>query len=186
MRVIAGRLRGRTLRGTGGGATRPTSERARRGLFDWLGPALRDARVLDLFAGTGALGIEALSRGASHGTFVEQDRRACAALRRNLTDLRLEGVTRVMETSVERALRVLAAEGARFDLVLADPPYAERWLARLLRVEGVPSVLAPGASLVVQRDARESGGEGDGLETSCGSKVYGETRFDRYEPAREA
>jgi pantetheine-phosphate adenylyltransferase len=142
-----------------------------------------DARVLDLFAGTGAVGIEALSRGARHATFVEQDRRSCAVLRRNLSALDLEPAARVMEGDVERALASLAREGERFEIVFADPPYGGPWLRRLLRNDALPTLLAPGAAFVVERDRREAPAEGEGSRMRCAaSKTFGETRFDRYEP----
>jgi 16S rRNA (guanine(966)-N(2))-methyltransferase RsmD len=133
MRVVAGELRSRRLHTVAGRETRPTSDRARAGLFDWLGPRRLDgARVLDLFAGTGALGIEALSRGASEAVFVERARGALRVLRRNLDELGLDERARVVEADLGRGLRTLAASLGTFDLVLADPPYDSRARGALL------------------------------------------------------
>ncbi len=126
MRVIAGGLGGRRLRAPRGLATRPTSDRVREALFSALGH-VTSARVLDLYAGTGALGIEALSRGAAHATFVESARPALAALRENLAALGLAGAARVVAQPVAGAASRIGGGGwlaGPFDLVFADPPYA--------------------------------------------------------------
>ncbi len=181
MRVVAGGLRGRRLRSVPGRTTRPTTERARAALFDWLGPTICGARVLDLFAGTGAIGIEAVSRGAAHATFVERDRRARGILRENLEVLDLVSLTRVLGTEVQRAIRRLVGEGERFDLVFADAPHGKGWTARLLRPTAAPSLLCEGGALVVELDVRETGPEATGALVLCESKRYGDTRFDWYE-----
>jgi 16S rRNA G966 N2-methylase RsmD len=128
MRVIAGRLRGRLMhtpsaRSRAAQELRPSSQRTRTALFDALAARVAGARVLDLYAGAGSLGIEALSRGAAHAVFAERSPAALAALRRNLRELELTGCSRVLSEDVESALARLRGEGARFDLVLMDPPY---------------------------------------------------------------
>src|SRR5215813_9707568 len=123
-RVIAGRLGGRTLVAPAGAATRPTSDRVREALFSILGD-LEETAVLDLFAGTGALGIEALSRGASRATFVENARPALRALGQNLDRLDLRSQAVVLSTSVERALSVMSWGAVPFDVVVRTPPYRE-------------------------------------------------------------
>ena len=121
LRVTGGRLTGRRLRSLRGGL-RPTSDRVREALFARLG-ALPGVRVLDLYAGTGALGIEALSRGARSAVFVEREGRTRAVLRGNLGDLGVDAVARVVAGDAPRAVAALGRNGARFDLVLIDPPY---------------------------------------------------------------
>jgi 16S rRNA (guanine966-N2)-methyltransferase len=121
MRVIAGTARGIRL-GTVPTGTRPVSDRAREGLFSSLHDRVRDARCLDLYAGTGALGIEALSRGAASAVFVDAERAAAAAIRDNLARTRLAG--EVVAWDVLRALRSDRLGDQPFDLVLVDPPYA--------------------------------------------------------------
>jgi 16S rRNA (guanine966-N2)-methyltransferase len=133
--VIAGALKGRRLVTPRGATTRPTADQVRIALMDTLGPWLPDARVLDLFAGAGGVGLEALSRGAAHVTFVERDPRALAALVENIRTLDLEPRTHVARGDVVRQLPRLAGEGRRFEIVFLDPPYAtddgERALAAL-------------------------------------------------------
>src|SRR5215470_20163365 len=117
MRVIAGALKGRRLVAPRGLATRPTADQVRIALMDTLTPRLAGARLLDLFAGAGGVGLEALSRGAAHVTFVERDARAVQALRANVTTLGVERAARIVRDDVRRALRSLLREGGRFDVV---------------------------------------------------------------------
>jgi len=155
MRVIAGRLGGRRLQAPAGRReTRPTSDRVREALFSILGE-LAGASVLDLFAGTGALGIEALSRGAERAVFVERDRAALRALRANLGALGLAGPA--AEVRAGDALGALALAHERretYDLVFVDPPYrAARELGEPLSAS-LPSLLRPGARVVAESDRR--------------------------------
>src|SRR5438445_6041525 len=123
MRVIAGRLGGRRLKAPRGRATRPTSDRVREAIFAMLAD-VEGARVLDLFAGTGALGIEALSRGAAHAVFVERDARALAALRENLAALELgPDAAEVRRVEALAALRSARSAKETYDLLFIDPPY---------------------------------------------------------------
>jgi 16S rRNA (guanine966-N2)-methyltransferase len=152
MRVIAGEYRGRGLKAPPGAATRPTSDRVREALFSILGDRVPDARVLDLFAGSGALGLEALSRGAASATFVDDAPGAIRAVNANLAAL---GATaEVRRSDALRFLGAASAAAAQYDLVFLDPPYrlAERLSARLS--EALPAVLAPGAAAVAESDRR--------------------------------
>lgn len=124
MRIIAGRAGGIVIKAPPSDA-RPTSDRVREALFSILGTACENARVLDLFAGSGALGLEALSRGATEAVFVEQQRNAGTVIGDNLRRAKLEG-GRVMVADVFSALRRLADAGEKYDLILADPPYAKK------------------------------------------------------------
>jgi 16S rRNA (guanine966-N2)-methyltransferase len=120
LRVIAGEAKGRKLRTLKGGQTRPTSDRVREALFSSLGDKVIDANVLDLYAGSGALGIESLSRGAASATFVESSREAALVIRKNLEETRV-GDAELLNITVEQFLNKPSAR--RFDLVLVDPPY---------------------------------------------------------------
>jgi 16S rRNA (guanine966-N2)-methyltransferase len=153
-RIIAGVARGRRLAVPPAGV-RPTSDRVREALFSALAadPGLEGARVLDLCAGSGALGLEALSRGAAHALLVEADRRTAGVLRRNVTGLALAGA----EVRIGRAGTVLAAPApAEYDVVLVDPPYdvPDAEVARWLAAADAHGWLADGAVVVVERDAR--------------------------------
>jgi 16S rRNA (guanine966-N2)-methyltransferase len=152
MRVIAGTYGGRTLKAPAGAGTRPTSDRVREALFSILGDRVQDARVLDLFAGSGALGLEALSRGAGSVTFVDDNRAAIAAIQGNLNALKAAG--RVRQTDALRFLGGAPESGAQYDLIFLDPPYrlAERLAPPLS--EALPAVLAPGAVAVAESDRR--------------------------------
>lgn len=150
MRVGSGRLRGRTLRAPAGAKTRPTSGRLKKALFDILAGRLPDARFLDLYAGAGAVGIEALSRGASTVTFVEQDRRAAAAIEKNLEALGLSDRAALVRREVGAALGALASEDQRFDVVFLDPPYRAGGHGRLLSRLGSLDLLDPGGLLILE------------------------------------
>jgi 16S rRNA (guanine966-N2)-methyltransferase len=152
MRVVAGLYGGRRLVSPSGSATRPTSDRVREALFSILGPAVEGARVLDLFAGSGALGIEALSRGAATAVFVDSSARAVAAIRTNLETLGIDADVRRMDA--RGALRTPSEPSDPYDLVFLDPPY--RRAAELGRElsEALPAVLAGGARVVSESDRR--------------------------------
>ena len=151
MRVIAGRFRGRRLVAPSGIDTRPTSDRVREALFSILGP-LDGATVLDLYAGTGALGIEALSRGADSAVFVEQDPRAAKALLTNLETLGAGGDVR--RADVLAALRDARRRGETYSLILCDPPYRLSPDLGASLSEALGPVLAAGARVVTESDRR--------------------------------
>jgi 16S rRNA (guanine966-N2)-methyltransferase len=150
LRIIGGAWRGRKLRFPASAAIRPTPDRVRETLFNWLGARTRGARALDLFAGSGALGLEALSRGASHVTFVERDEAAARELRARLAEWQAG------DASVERAdaLRYLTGEARPFDLVFLDPPFGSELLSEAaLRLEE-RGWLRSGALIYVECAAR--------------------------------
>ena len=159
MRVIAGTARGRPLVAPRGTATRPIADRVKETLFAILGERVIDARVLDLYAGSGAVGIEALSRGAAHSDFVETDRRALVAIRENLERTGLATLASVHSTDVLRYLEGPAAE--RFGSAFVDPPYVER--AILAPLERLGAHLAPRAMVVVKHHWRTEIPEPPGL-----------------------
>jgi 16S rRNA (guanine966-N2)-methyltransferase len=150
VRIVAGRFGGRRLKAPKGEATRPTADRVKEALFSVLGP-LDGAVVADVFAGTGALGIEALSRGATRAVFIEKSPKALEALRENLTMLALaEPEATVVTTAAERSTKRLTELGP-FDLVLLDPPYAQMTLAvRVLDDIAVAGAIAPTGRAVLE------------------------------------
>lgn len=154
MRIIGGRLKGRRLTGVKG-QIRPTADRVREAIFNILGPDVNDSLVLDLFAGTGALGIEALSRGARNAVFVEKHTSALQVLRRNLAQCGLNEVSRVLPFSTEKALPRLAAAGEFFSLIFLDPPYGHGLAAANLLSLAKINLLAPGGQIVVEHSRLE-------------------------------
>lgn len=156
----------------------------RESLFAWLGECT-EARVLDLYAGSGALGLEALSRGAERAVFVERSRTAAGVLRGNLEALGLRERGRLLRVPVRSALAALGREGARFELALLDPPYAAGEAATALRGLVAASLLAPGARVVVECDRRHPPGAVAGL-APAGERRYGETLVRCYEHAAGA
>jgi 16S rRNA (guanine966-N2)-methyltransferase len=153
LRIIAGSHKGARIFAPKSLDTRPTGDRVREAVFNLVGP-VDGAEVLDLYAGSGAMGLEALSRGASRVTFVENDRAAAQSIVRNLDKLRLEGAT-VVQSDAGRRLAADAAGGRRYDLVLIDPPYS--MLARILPTLAayLPAVVAPDGAVVVESAARD-------------------------------
>jgi 16S rRNA (guanine966-N2)-methyltransferase len=148
VRVIAGEFKGRRLHTARGARTRPTADRVREALFSMLGD-VAGASVLDLYAGSGALGIEALSRGAGSAVFVERDRQALAALRRNLDAVGVDA-----EVRSEDVLRFLARPGDRYDLVFCDPPYDDAPRVAAPLSEAVPALVREDARIVTESDKR--------------------------------
>jgi 16S rRNA (guanine966-N2)-methyltransferase len=172
VRIIAGTYRGHRIAAPKGRETRPTSDRVRENAFNLIGP-VDGADVLDLFAGSGAMGLEALSRGAATATFVESDREACRVINANLDKLHLEAT--VLQQDV---LRAIAGDRRSYDLVLCDPPYGydhsrlTGHLARLLAEDGL---------LVYESAGREDPPDVPGLDVRT-SRRYGSARltlFDR-------
>ncbi|MEW2502094.1 16S rRNA (guanine(966)-N(2))-methyltransferase RsmD [Amycolatopsis sp. CA-161197] len=184
-RIVAGKAGGRRLKVPPKG-TRPTSERVREALFNALEVAgeLDGTRVLDLYAGSGALGLEALSRGAADAWFVEADRRAADVLRGNVGALGLGGTVRA--APVEAV--VAAPAPAQFDVVLADPPYAvdAAALGSVLAALDEGGWLADGALVVIERAARDGAPDWPGAYTPTRDKKYGDTALHWAEYARRA
>jgi 16S rRNA (guanine(966)-N(2))-methyltransferase RsmD len=181
MRVIAGTARGRPLVAPRGTGTRPITDRVKETLFGILGDRVIDARVLDLYAGSGSIGIEALSRGAAACDFVEHDRRAVAAIRENL---QRAGVAERGSVHATDVLRFLGGSGdARFELVIMDPPYDER--AILAPLERLSGRLAAGATVVVKHHWRTPVPVPAGL-ASWRERRFGETTLTFLDATDEA
>jgi 16S rRNA (guanine966-N2)-methyltransferase len=152
VRIIAGSRKGHGIIAPKGAGTRPTGDRVREAAFNLIGP-VDDAAVLDLFAGSGAMGLEALSRGARRAVFAESDRAACRAIEQNLEKLRLTGAVVACEDAFA-LLRRERAGGRRYDLVLVDPPYGVWDELEPRLAEPLPAVLAEDGLLLVETDAR--------------------------------
>ena len=178
MRVVGGRLRGRTLAGPKSSAIRPTADRLRESLFNILVHAYDDpitgARALDLFAGTGALGIEALSRGASFTLFVDDGAQACALLRENVTALGLGGVTRIFRRD---ATKLGAAHPVEpFSLVFVDPPYGQGLADAALVSARDGGWLVPEALIVVEETSKAAFAPPQGF-SELERRAYDDTEF---------
>jgi 16S rRNA (guanine966-N2)-methyltransferase len=180
VRIVAGSRKGHRITAPKGVDTRPTADRVREAAFSLIGPVDHMA-VLDLFAGSGAMGIEALSRGAARAVFVESDQAAAKAIQRNLEKLRLAGAA-IVRAEALTAVAAEAASDRRYDLVLVDPPYEmfssiEPGLARYL-----PALLEPGALVVVETAAAE---EPDLPLPKRTSRRYGSARLTVFEREHE-
>lgn len=163
LRVIGGAFRGRRLKVGRGDSVRPTGDRVREAIFDILGDSVGGATVLDAYAGTGALGIESLSRGARHATFVEKDGSVIEVLRHNVAlDPGIAGRSRIFASDLAVAMRTMGGEGLLYDFVFLDPPYGAE-LARGLRLVHQGGILAPGALIIAEHDTREFPGKVHGL-----------------------
>jgi 16S rRNA (guanine966-N2)-methyltransferase len=173
MRIIAGRYGGRRLVAPNGQHTRPTSDRVREALFSIIGP-LDDCSALDLFAGTGALGLEALSRGATQVTFVESHPSTRQILRTNLDNMGIHQDAYALKNDVRDSLKTFKKKGARFDLILADPPYrmAQNEGAFLLSL--ATDIMTPDGQLIIESGRDVSFQSVDGLD-GPNLRTYGDT-----------
>lgn len=186
MRIIAGALKGRRLVAPRGATTRPTADQVRIALMDTLAPRLPGARVLDLFAGAGGVGLEALSRGAAHATFVEQDARAVAALRDNVTALGVGAAARVKRGDVLRELQALYQAGERFDVVFLDPPYESSLVESALESLGGGGLLLGEGWVIVQHFTKRPPAERIGALFAFRTRRFGETTLTFYRAAATA
>lgn len=178
MRIVRGTLGGRVLRAPHGAETRPTSEKVREAIFNIL-PDVEGMQVLDMFAGSGALGIEALSRGAAHATFIDQGKPALAAVRANLRELGLEDRATVLAgDAVSLGARHLPA--SPWQLVFVDPPYRSDLAVRAVQTL---AHLAPEAVIVIEHDRRNAPPDGIGSLVRTDQRRYGDTLVSFYRGA---
>jgi 16S rRNA (guanine966-N2)-methyltransferase len=178
MRIVGGSLGGRVLRAPPGAATRPTSEKVREAMFNILGD-VAGTQVLDMFAGSGALGIEALSRGAAHATFIDQAKPALAVVRANLRDLGLEDRATVLVGDAV-ALGARHVPASPWQLVFVDPPYRSDLAVRAVQTL---AHLAPDAVIVVEHDRRNAPPENLGSLLRTDQRRYGDTLVSFYRRA---
>jgi 16S rRNA (guanine966-N2)-methyltransferase len=185
VRIVAGTHRGRPLLGPKGPGLRPTADRVRESLFNLLGQRFEGGTVLDLYAGTGALAFEALSRGMSRAVLVDSGAESERLVQANARSLGFESVVTFLRLPVSRALGRLGSEGRRFELVFADPPYAATAAAELVEAVRAAGVLAPGGILCVEHGQREpSPSPGAGL-SAVDQRRFGDTAVSlfRADPA---
>jgi len=132
MRVIAGDFKGKRISAVKGDNTRPTTDKIKENVFNVMGQFFNGGRALDLFAGSGNLGIEALSRGMDHAVFIDTNLNAIKVIKENISSLKLQDQTEVYRNDASRALQVLAKKDAKFDLIFLDPPYGKISITELL------------------------------------------------------
>jgi len=187
MRVIAGEHKGRPLAAVPGKGTRPTTDKVKESIFNMIGPYFDGGWALDLYAGTGGLGIEALSRGMEKAVFVEIDSRAFAVVKENISALRLEQKAELYRNDSRRALKALAKREIQFDAVFLDPPYAKQKIEEEIAILQESSLLAPDAWIVAEHDADDRLAETIGDCRCERSAVYGDTRISiyRFDPQEE-
>lgn len=180
MRIIAGKAKGRKLAPVKGRAIRPTLDRVREAVFNILGAQVVGARVLDLFAGTGAIGVEALSRGATHCTFVDSAPFALRLIRDNLEITGFQGNARVVQATMPKGLTALARSGTQFDIVFADPPYDFAEYEGLLEALARSQIIADDGLIVLELRGKTTAPERAGSLPLCRSERYGDTRVAFY------
>ena len=183
MRIIAGRFGSRRIEAPKGMDTRPTLDQTRESMFNVLQGETEGARVLDLFAGSGALGLEALSRGAVWAVFCDTGREAVKVLRANIAALGVGNETRVLAEDCFAALDRLASEEERFDLIFLDPPYT-RDAGPVMKKILSDNLLSDSGLIILERDARTALSIPEGLLVRR-SKVYGRTALDFITPGEE-
>ena len=183
MRIVAGTHRGRPLLGPKGSGLRPTADRVRESLFNLLGQFFEGGDVLDLYAGTGALAFEALSRGMGRAVLVDPGAESARLVAANARGLGMEDRIELLRMPVGRAVPRLAAEGRRFALVLADPPYAEQVAAEVARAVGEGGLLSDAGTLVVEHARREVTPETVAGLARTDSRRFGDTMVSLYRTA---
>jgi 16S rRNA (guanine966-N2)-methyltransferase len=182
VRIIGGEFKGRRLLVPHGRRIRPTSDRVREAIFDILGPVWTFQRVLDLFAGTGSLGIEALSRGADEVVFVEQGKGALTILKGNLKALRLKSRAWVLPLTAKRGIAVLGEREEAFDLIFMDPPYGKGLGGRTIEEIARRSIINSAGVIVIEHSSKEEIIPSAGLELSQ-QRRYGDTSVSFFHKA---
>ncbi len=181
MRVIGGKVKGHRLKAPKGPRVRPTADRVKEALFNILPHDLSGLKVLDLFAGTGNLSIEALSRGAKQSLLVDASRGSGKTIRANLTGLGFSGASQVWIAPVFRSLHLLGQRGETFDVIFLDPPYEKGWVERTVEIIAEERLLAPGGVVVAEHSVRETVRERYGPLVLRDQRRYGSTALSFFE-----
>lgn len=158
IRVIAGEARGRKLKGPKGLQFRPTTGRVKEFIFSYLDGLVSDANILDLFSGTGSLGIEALSRGARHVTFIEQSKAHLRILKENITLCQYESRSRIVQGDVFSNIRYFGQSEEQFDLILADPPFKQNLREKILQAVDQARILSSQGLLIIEHEQHDTSG----------------------------
>ncbi len=181
MRIIAGRFKGMRLPGLRGKAVRPTTGRVREAVFNILGPLVGGASILELFAGTGAFGFEALSRGAASAVFVDKDKKVAALITQTARMLGLKDRVSILAMDASRAVDKLAQAGEKFSIIYLDPPYATEWIAKVMNHPGLIALLAADGVLVVEKGIRTPESPLPDLLHKRLARQYGDTLVEMFD-----
>jgi 16S rRNA (guanine966-N2)-methyltransferase len=180
MRVISGKCKGRRLQAVPGTSTRPTTDKVKEAIFNMIGPYFSGGMGLDLFSGSGGLGIEALSRGLDRVIFVDHDVKAVQTVKKNVTTCRLLEQAEIYRNDAERALRAIVKRGLRFHLIFLDPPYKEQKLESILSFIDEHKLLEKGGAVVAEHSAETHLAEQVGRLVKWKHEVYGITAVSIY------
>lgn len=180
LRVIAGTAKGHKLKTVEGMSTRPTTDRVKESLFNILAPYLERTSVLDLFAGTGSLGIEALSRGAASAVFADKSRDSISVIRANLEHTKLLEKSKILQEDFLTALDSLFAGNAKFDIIMLDPPYNKNFIQDTLKNLTKNDIIKDGSIIAAEHDAREELPERVGRLFRKMTRRYGDTALTFY------
>lgn len=181
MRIIAGSRKGHKLRPIKGLVIRPTSDRVRESIFNILGSAVVDAVVLDLYAGAGGMGIEALSRGAAAALFVEKNPYSLQTITRNLDHLKLTDQSKVVRRDILKGLSWLETLNHRFNIVFMDPPYEKDYIAKTLSFISKADILSSKPRIIAEHSVKEAVPESIGDLVLCDQRKYGKIMVSFYE-----
>lgn len=185
LRIIAGDAKGRRLLSPQGRETRPTSDKVKESIFNILGDRVPDAEVLDLFAGTGNLGLEAISRGAKSSVFIDINRESIKIIHENIKLLKYEEYCEVYNNDSFSALNILGRRGIRFDIIFVDPPYHKDIVPRVLDKIIETSVLKEYGIIVAEHDSRDEVPDRASNLIRYKSSVYGDTTISFYKLLEE-
>lgn len=185
MKVLGGKAKGRKIATVRGRKTRPTLQSVKKSIFDTLGTEVVGAKVLDLFAGTGSLGVEALSRGSKEVTFVEVNRRVLDKLRENLSLLGFDKQSKLVNQDALRVVRRLWKEGIKYKIVFADPPYGNNLIFNIIEIFRVCDIFESGAFLVIEHSKKIDLPHQIGHLTLSNTKKFGETCVSLYRKEKE-
>lgn len=180
LRVIAGSVKGRRLKTVKGTSTRPTSDRVKESLFNILSSFISDAEILDLFAGTGSLGIEALSRGAASVVFVEKDAAAFSVINQNLETVGLKDKSEIIKGDAFSIINDLAQKDRKFDIILLDPPYHKNLIIEALKYIEKSDIIKKDSVIAAERDAGDPVPDSEGRLFLAKDVKYGDTALSFY------
>ncbi|RAW17073.1 16S rRNA (guanine(966)-N(2))-methyltransferase RsmD [Paenibacillus taichungensis] len=186
MRVVSGSAKGRPLKAVPGTGTRPTTDKVKEALFSMIGPYFEGGTALDLFAGSGGLGIEALSRGMDKAVFVDLESKSIEVIRANLKATKLEDQAAIYRNDASRALKALAKRSTQFDLVFLDPPYRMKNGDELMLMMHELDLLEPEATIVLEYESKYHYPEQFGPFEQTRKALYGETAVSIYHYATAA